>query len=287
MILPTNATYYGATVLYECHANFVLDGVSRRLCLDNGTWSSNDEPQCKQITCKQPDLTANLLVDVGDRSVGATARFNCLKGYSLSGNGTRSCLKSGHWSGRSPVCVPIECGQPKNIDNGRVIVVNESTKYGGSIEYHCVPNYNRVGPYLRKCMDDGVWSGSEPYCAIAVNEADESSGLGTGIAVGAAVIVILLILICCVVLHRNKARPVKNTENVQAAESKEDANAAVMSYSSLENSRRSDMEMPTSQRPTFNTFQAAGGRNGANGLNNRSTGRRSLNRIIFYFKFKI
>ena len=44
--LATNATYYGAAVLYECNANFELDGHGRRLCLENGTWSS-DTPQCK------------------------------------------------------------------------------------------------------------------------------------------------------------------------------------------------------------------------------------------------
>lgn len=36
-----------------------------------------------------------------------------------------------------------------------------------------------------------------------------------------------------VILFRRKATPVKNTENVQAAERKEDQNAAVMSYASL------------------------------------------------------
>lgn len=58
----------------------------------------------------------------------------------------------------------IDCGRPADIANGRVIVVNESTVYGGSAEYHCVPHYNRIGPYLRKCMDDGKWSGEEPRC---------------------------------------------------------------------------------------------------------------------------
>lgn len=43
--LATNATYYGAAVLYECDKNYQLDGVSRRLCQDNGTWSS-EEPAC-------------------------------------------------------------------------------------------------------------------------------------------------------------------------------------------------------------------------------------------------
>lgn len=46
--LASNATYYGALALYACDNNFELDGVSRRLCLENGTWSS-DTPACKGI----------------------------------------------------------------------------------------------------------------------------------------------------------------------------------------------------------------------------------------------
>lgn len=48
----------------------------------------------------------------------------------------------------------------------------------------------------------------------------------------------------------------KNSENVQAAERKEDQNAAVMSYSSLENQRANfDLHNRTGMA-TFNTFQA-------------------------------
>jgi hypothetical protein len=49
---------------------------------------------------------------------------------------------------------------------------------------------------------------------------------------------------------------VKNSENVQAAERKEDQNAAVMTYSSLENQRANfDLHNRTGMA-TFNTFQA-------------------------------
>lgn len=87
--------------------------------------------------------------------------------------------------------------------------------------------------------------------SVIANEAAESSGLGTGIAIGAAIIVILLIIIGLIFINRNKARPVKNTENVQAAEHKDEQNAAVMSYSSLEANRP---PFDIGNRATFNTF---------------------------------
>lgn len=56
----------------------------------------------------------------------------------------------------------------------------------------------------------------------------------------------------------------KNTENIQAAETKEDQNAAVMSYSSLENNRHNlDMHSRIGVA-TFNTFQAPQLRNNNN-----------------------
>lgn len=66
---------------------------------------------------------------------------------------------------------------------------------------------------------------------------------------------VILILSLTLSNSSNKSRPVKNSENVQAAERKEDQNAAVMSYSSLENQRANfDLHNRTGMA-TFNTFQ--------------------------------
>lgn len=267
MVLTQNATYYGSAILYDCDENFKLDGIPRRICLENGTWG-HDAPTCVEITCEEPDMADHVIADAAIRTVGSIAKFSCPKGHYLVGNDTRVCLKNGRWAGKSPICKPVDCDRPNTIDNGRIIVVNESTVYGGSVEYHCVPNFMRIGPYLRKCMDDGKWSGEEPRCELAASESQDGAGLGTGIAIGVAIIIILLVLIAMVVLHRNKARPVKNTENVQAAERKEDQNAAVMSYSSLETAQQNLGNLYQNQA-TFNTFHPP------HLNNNRSTGNKS------------
>lgn len=146
-----------------------------------------------------------------------------------------------------------------------MIVVNDSTLYGGSAEYHCIPNYNRIGQYLRKCTEDGAWSGKQPHCELATVEGHESSRLGTGVGIGATIIVALLVIFGLIFMYRNKARPVKNTENVQAAETKDERNAAVMSYSTLEANNRMHMDN-NNPSATFNTFQSGGaGRNGGGG----------------------
>lgn len=58
----------------------------------------------------------------------------------------------------------IVCDYPNAIENGRVITVNQSLVYNSMVEYHCIPRYERVGPFLRKCTDNGNWSGEEPRC---------------------------------------------------------------------------------------------------------------------------
>lgn len=235
MTLATNATYYGATALYECDEHWQLDGVSRRLCQDNGTWSS-EAPVCKEITCQDPSIqikqSIGLHVVTSTLSIGAEAHYRCERGYSLRGNQTRICLSPGKWHGAPPLCIPIDCKSPGTIENGRIIVAN-GTLFGSSIEYHCLPQYQRVGPFLRKCTEDGLWSGEDPKCELANSEPADSGTLPLSVGVGCGIVLFLLLLLGIIYLRLRKATPVKNTENIEGAERKEDQNAAVMSYSTL------------------------------------------------------
>nr|CAD7589887.1 unnamed protein product [Timema genevievae] len=275
--LASNATYYGVVVLYDCDPNFELDGHGRRLCMENGTWSS-DTPVCKEITCGNLQTEGTMSVQVMTHSVGGVAHYSCPKGQYMVGNSTRVCTKKGTWTGHTPECnkirqrveditkamssLPVdmlatrgnvlfhefpvmislgiehlfEAVHPGPIENGRVIVMNQTTTYNGAAEYHCVPHYERIGPYLRKCMDDGTWSGEEPRCEMTTNEVSEPQSLGMTIGIAAGVVVFLMFILGLIYLRLRKATPVKNTENVQAAIRKEDQNAAVMSYANLNDS---------------------------------------------------
>nr|CAD7258063.1 unnamed protein product [Timema shepardi] len=231
--LASNATYYGVVVLYDCDPNFELDGHGRRLCMENGTWSS-DTPVCKEITCGNLQTEGTMSVQVMTHSVGGVAHYSCPKGQYMVGNSTRVCTKKGTWTGHAPECKFVDCQHPGPIENGRVIVMNQTTTYNGAAEYHCVPHYERIGPYLRKCMDDGTWSGEEPR--LTTNEVSEPQSLGMTIGIAAGVVVFLMLILGLIYLRLRKATPVKNTENVQAAIRKEDQNAAVMSYANLNDS---------------------------------------------------
>ncbi|XP_074034332.1 CUB and Sushi multiple domains furrowed [Leptinotarsa decemlineata] len=231
IMLPSNATYYGVLALYTCDDNYELDGVSRRFCQENGTWSS-DSPKCKEIQCKTPETVKGITFSVNALRIGGIARYHCPRGHNLIGNDTRVCLQKGTWSGSVPVCTPVDCGHPDSIENGRIIIEN-GTIYNSAVEYHCIPNFVRTGPYLRKCMENGEWSGEKPMCKVATEEPQYSSNMGTSIGIGAGVVVFLLFILGMIYLKLRKPVAVKNTENVEGAERKEDRNAAVMSYSTL------------------------------------------------------
>lgn len=230
--LASNATYYGAAVLYECDENFELDGFARRLCLENGTWSS-ETPVCREILCKEPESEGAMTIQVSTHSVGGVAHYSCPRGTNMIGNSTRICSKKGTWTGKIPACKFVDCLHPGPIENGRVIVMNQSTTYNSAVEYHCIPHYQRIGPYLRKCMEDGQWSGEEPRCEMTTGPSSESQTLGLAIGIGAGVVLFLLLILGLIYLRLRKETPVKNTENIEGAVRKEDQSAAVMSYASL------------------------------------------------------
>ncbi|KAG8224127.1 hypothetical protein J437_LFUL001821, partial [Ladona fulva] len=251
--LASNATYYGAVALYECVENYQVDGHARRLCLENGTWSS-DPPVCKgllfhqidedllepnlvvtEITCAEPDTDSTMTAKVSSHSVNGVATYSCNLGGILEGNATRICMKKGIWSGKMPSCTLIDCQHPGLIEDGRVIVMNGTTTYGSLVEYHCVPKYERIGTYLRRCMENGQWSGEAPQCQLAVSAPaeEEPQTLALTIGICAGVVFLLIIILGLIYIRLRKATPVKNTENIEGAERKEDRNAAVMSYATL------------------------------------------------------
>lgn len=109
-----------------------------------------------------------------------------------------------------------------------------------------------------------------PKISVILNDTQSSSGLGTGIAIASSIILILLILIAIIFFHRNKSRPVKNTENVQAAERKDERSAAVMSYSTLEANNRHPFDVNRGTT-TFDTFQSPARNGQTNGAANGRT----------------
>ncbi|XP_017487833.1 PREDICTED: CUB and sushi domain-containing protein 3-like [Rhagoletis zephyria] len=213
-LLTTNTTYYGSTVEYECNTNYKLNGPGRRICLENGTWSSVP-PICEVVTCKAPELKdERTLVQTTSYYVGGKTTYSCTHGLELIGSNERTCQNNGQWSGPVPYCRFVDCGRPPIIPNGRGWLVNGTTFYGSIVEYHCMADFRMISENQHRiCQANGEWSGTIPRCLemSEVNEienslrnsadleaeesAEASKSIGLGVSFGIGTILILMIII--------------------------------------------------------------------------------------------
>lgn len=69
-------------------------------------------------------------------TVGSTARYNCLPGFVLQGAADRTCLSSGTWSGREPVCAAVNCPDLPDPANGEVTL--SGITFGSTATYRSV-----------------------------------------------------------------------------------------------------------------------------------------------------
>ena len=85
------------------------------------------------------------------RFPSSLATYHCNPGYILWGNASRLCTESGSWSGVTPQCKPITCGQPPEIPNARSTLVNGSTLWRSFASYECKPGFRMVLPQKGEC----------------------------------------------------------------------------------------------------------------------------------------
>jgi len=161
--LQNNGTTFGAVATYQCDDHFNLEGSAKVICGSKNRWEP-ESPTCVETLCKSLTSPNNGSMVLTTLRIGGRATFQCDFGFGLKGDDDLECLSSGSWSSWPPSCVQIDCGQPLEVDNGRVFLTNGSTTIGSVIEYHCFPGYERDGPFERSCLIDGYWSGIEPSC---------------------------------------------------------------------------------------------------------------------------
>ncbi|KAJ1059271.1 hypothetical protein K5549_008072 [Capra hircus] len=148
-------------VQYTCNTGFLLEGASSRVCLADGSWSGNT-PTCVPIRCAPPPQVANGVMDGLDYGFGKEVVFHCQDGYALHGAPKLTCQSDGNWDAQVPVCKPVNCSPPEDLDRG---FPNGFSFYrGGQIEYQCFPGYKLHGSPSRKCLSNSSWSGSPPSC---------------------------------------------------------------------------------------------------------------------------
>ncbi|KAK2150293.1 hypothetical protein LSH36_413g01017 [Paralvinella palmiformis] len=149
------------TAVYRCDSGFVLKGSFMRRCLPNGTWD-RDPPRCELIRCMAPEPVQYGTIEGDEFFFGMYANFSCNPGYVLIGKPDIRCGDNGSWINPAPICAPVTCPDPLDLEHGTVI--GKSFLNTDTIEFVCDIGYELVGAKKRICQSNATWSGLMPTC---------------------------------------------------------------------------------------------------------------------------
>ncbi|XP_019343511.2 CUB and sushi domain-containing protein 2 isoform X1 [Alligator mississippiensis] len=156
-------TDYGATAIFSCNTGYTLVGSRVRECMANGLWSGA-EVKCLAGHCGLPDPIVNGQINGENYNYRGSVVYQCNPGFRLIGMSVRICQQDHHWSGKTPVCVPITCGHPGNPANG----LTQGTQFNLNdvAKFVCNTGYHLEGSSQSQCLANGQWSNSLPTCRI-------------------------------------------------------------------------------------------------------------------------
>uniref|UniRef100_A0A4W5JWI0 Sushi domain-containing protein n=1 Tax=Hucho hucho TaxID=62062 RepID=A0A4W5JWI0_9TELE len=152
---------HGTVIVYRCHKGYELTAPTALVCLEDGGWNGT-APMCVPAECEEPPSPDHGSVNITDTTLGSLVKYSCEHGYELEGESVRQCVAGRQWSDVPPVCRPITCDDPGNIDNGSNHV--DSFLYLGLLHYECNSGFNLKGGDTRTCQADGRWDGEKPWC---------------------------------------------------------------------------------------------------------------------------
>uniref|UniRef100_A0A8C3QYS8 Sushi, von Willebrand factor type A, EGF and pentraxin domain-containing protein 1 n=1 Tax=Cyanoderma ruficeps TaxID=181631 RepID=A0A8C3QYS8_9PASS len=154
-------SYQVGVVQFSCKEGYVLHGSSVLKCLPSQQWNDSF-PFCKVVQCSAPPY-----IPFGDPMTssvhfGSTVKYVCVDGFLLKGESTIRCQADGSWSLPLPECIPVECPQPEEIQNGIVDV--QGLTFLSTALYTCKPGFELLGNTTVLCGEDGQWLGGRPVC---------------------------------------------------------------------------------------------------------------------------
>ncbi|XP_021351273.1 sushi, von Willebrand factor type A, EGF and pentraxin domain-containing protein 1-like [Mizuhopecten yessoensis] len=170
--VSVSSTTYPSEATYSCAAGFFMSENAVLRCDETGNWIGLN-PRCEKNSCGAPKIRSNVIVIGNDHLLGGTVTFSCPVGYILIGKTNMSCTSSGEWSGTSPECQVVSCGDFPLYDSN--LIVRTGTKdeyvYADNIDLICKEGYVLVGTSSSQCQANGRWSAVNPSCIEANVEA--------------------------------------------------------------------------------------------------------------------
>ncbi|KAK2514926.1 Svep1 [Columba guinea] len=154
-------TYQVGVVQFSCKEGYVLHGSSVLKCLPSQQWNDSF-PFCKVVQCPTPPYIPFGDPVTSSLRFGSTVKYVCVDGFLLKGESTLRCQADGSWSLPLPECIPVECPQPEEIQNGIVDV--QGLTFLSTALYTCKPGFELMGNTTILCGEDGQWLGGRPAC---------------------------------------------------------------------------------------------------------------------------
>nr|XP_026695173.1 P-selectin-like isoform X2 [Ciona intestinalis] len=174
-----SASYSDTRCFYHCSMGYVLDGISARVCLDNGMWSGV-APMCKK-TCAALSVPENGAVWPASctsdtlQPAGSLCTYSCIEGYTLAGSPNLLCEMDGSWNFPAPTCrrgcpplVPPEHGSIFPPLCSRTLMKGDhaAVVMEGVVCVHtCEPGFKLEGSRQRMCGTGGSWTGKVTTCS--------------------------------------------------------------------------------------------------------------------------
>ncbi|XP_041478054.1 uncharacterized protein LOC121425992 [Lytechinus variegatus] len=147
---------------YGCDDGYTFEGDPDIDCFENGTWDIF-EGKCVPIPveCGSPPDLPNGNVEVHGDTPGSTyAWYGCDDGYTFEGDPDIDCFENGTWDIFEGKCVPIpvECGPPPELLNGKVEIVGNGVPGSIIAWYDCNGELNFDGDSQDiVCNENGEW----------------------------------------------------------------------------------------------------------------------------------
>ncbi|XP_072536842.1 P-selectin isoform X2 [Salminus brasiliensis] len=172
---PFNSNSYSSTCTFSCEEGFELVGSHTTQCDHTGQWT-HMAPACTAVMCDPLVAPANGNVTCTDPlakfSFRSSCAVTCEGGYTLKGESTLTCLKTGNWSAETPACevltdvIPaVSCGTLMT-PNGHVTCTDPLGRFSfrSSCTVTCEKGYTLRGESTLTCLEASNWSAETPTC---------------------------------------------------------------------------------------------------------------------------
>ncbi|XP_072240679.1 beta-2-glycoprotein 1-like [Leuresthes tenuis] len=159
----------GVEVALSCKQGYTPVSSPRKIvCTATGEWTKT-RLKCIPKQCPSPDPLPSGELYYEDTVYQSTINYTCNEGYVMIGSSSAVCQASGTWSTPLPECRPVSCGLAPIPEFGIVVydksIRGNTTDYGLTATYACLPPYAVFGNPTAECTASGTWT-QTPICQV-------------------------------------------------------------------------------------------------------------------------